>query len=146
MIRQHLESRFPNLGTSGYSIESPQTINYNCIAWTVGDTTRCWWPDNVYFWPSPPPREVTVDTLVNMFERFGYSVCGDAEYEDGFEKIAIYADPNEEPTHAARQLPSGRWTSKLGRFVDIEHTIDGLDGSAYGSVAVIMRRPSATTS
>ena len=114
MIRQHLESKFPSLGTNEYSIESPQTVSYNCIAWAVGDTTRWWWPDNVYFWPSPPPREVAIDTFVTMFEGFGYSVCEDAEYEDGFEKIAIYADPNKEPTHVARQLPSGRWTSKLG--------------------------------
>lgn len=51
-----------------------------------------------------------------------------------------------EPTHAARQLPSGAWTSKLGEWEDIEHdTLEALEGSegrgeAYGRVALILKR------
>jgi hypothetical protein len=45
------------------------------------------------------------------------------------------------PTHAARQVGYGKWTSKLGSLVDIEHDINGVSGTRYGSVAVIMKRP-----
>jgi hypothetical protein len=41
-----------------------------------------------------------------------------------------------EPTHAARQLPNGKWTSKLGRWQDIEYELDGLVGKMYGTVTV----------
>jgi hypothetical protein len=64
-----------------------------------------------------------------------------------FEKIALYADKNGLPSHAARQLPSGTWTSKLGPMEDIEHLmLEALEDaagttSAYGKVALIVRRP-----
>jgi hypothetical protein len=45
------------------------------------------------------------------------------------------------PKHAARQLPSGRWTSKLGPMEDIEHALHDLTGMAYGSVVLVMKRP-----
>jgi hypothetical protein len=58
----------------------------------------------------------------------------------GFEKIAIYV-LDEKPQHAARQLPNGKWTSKLGQYEDIEHNaLEGLEGSIYGYVACVMKR------
>jgi len=60
--------------------------------------------------------------------------------EDGWEKIAIFADEQGEPLHAARQLPSGRWTSKLGADVDIEHDLAALEGDLYGKVACFLKR------
>jgi hypothetical protein len=47
------------------------------------------------------------------------------------------------PKHACRQLPSGRWASKLGPSEDIEHALYDLTGTAYGKVALIMKRPIA---
>ena len=44
------------------------------------------------------------------------------------------------PTHAARQLPDGSWTSKLGQNIDVQHTIFSIQDGDYGSVAVFMRR------
>ena len=40
----------------------------------------------------------------------------------------------------ARQLPSGLWTSKLGESEDIEHQVEGLEGSSYGNVLVYLCR------
>ena len=54
--------------------------------------------------------------------------------------MAIYALQGK-PTHAARQLGDGRWTSKLGKEVDITHTLVGLEGPVYGQVAAYLRRP-----
>jgi len=68
-------------------------------------------------------------------------MCEDREVESGFEKVAIYADHYQFPTHMARQLLSGTWTSKLGALEDIEHHfLDGLNGSQYGNVVQIMKR------
>jgi hypothetical protein len=45
-------------------------------------------------------------------------------------------------THAARQLPTGKWTSKLGKGEDIEHdTPEDVAGGVYGDVMQIMKRP-----
>ena len=72
----------------------------------------------------------------------GYEICPDGQLEDGFGKIAIHLK-DDGPSHAAKQLPSGRWTSKLGKFVDLEHgTPQELEGPdpAYGQVATYVRR------
>lgn len=39
------------------------------------------------------------------------------------------------------ELPNGKWTSKLGRWEDIEHEIEGLMGEMYGDVKQILKRP-----
>lgn len=137
-----IDHHFPRLRSTGFSVSSPATIDYNCIAWAAGDIGRCWWPDsnNIGFWPHTAPRAETIEAFVGAFETLGYSLCGSAEHEIGFEKIAIYVDRDQMPTHGARQLDSGLWTSKLGDFEDIEHTLDGLEGPTYGKVAAVMRR------
>lgn len=144
MSSQEIEASFPNLRKSGYSITSPATIEYNCIAWAAGDTGAWWEPDpmNLYYWPPTIPRINNVEAFIKAYESLGYNICKDGKYEEGFEKIAIYVDVNRKPKHAVRQLNSGRWTSKLGRLEDIEHTtLDSLCGSVYGTVAVFMKRP-----
>jgi hypothetical protein len=45
--------------------------------------------------------------------------------------------------HAARQLPGGRWTSKLGNREDIEHDLNAVSGEAYGTVVMVLKRPIA---
>ena len=60
--------------------------------------------------------------------------------EPGFQKVALYGSALIY-THAARQLPTGKWTSKLGGGVDIEHdTPDAVGGGIYGEVVDIMKR------
>ena len=71
----------------------------------------------------------------------GFEDCPDAVAENGFEKIAIYTDPDGEPQHIARQLPNGLWTSKLGDDCDIQHnTLRGLEGDNYGRATCFMKR------
>lgn len=140
--RQVIEVLFPGLIESGFSIMSPETSEYNCIAWAAGDTDAWWEPDafNLAYWPSDAPREFTINGFIKAYETLGYIQCQNAEYEKGFEKIAIFVDSNGKPTHAARQLNSGKWTSKLGQIEDIEHSLEGLVGPQYGSVSVYMKR------
>lgn len=140
---QTLIELFPRLMEKGFNITSPETPFYNCIAWAAGENARWWWPDpnNQYYWPPGIPRHETLQAFILLFKNIGYTLCEDAEYEDAFEKIAIYVDDSTgKPTHAAKQVSYGRWTSKLGRLVDIEHDISGVAGKHYGSPAVVMKR------
>jgi hypothetical protein len=86
----------------------------------------------------------TLAAFMAVFSLLGYELCETAAPEPGYEKIALFADSSGTPTHAARQLPDGRWTSKLGNLEDIEHDLDDLSGKLYGRVAQLMRRPCPT--
>jgi hypothetical protein len=120
---------FPNIQNGGgFTITSPPTDEYNCIAWAASDHRRWWWPHPEHYWPPQAPRELTMDAFVRAYALCGYSPCQDGSLEVGVEKIAIYAKATGEPKHASRQLATGRWTSKLGQSEDIEHDANGLDG------------------
>jgi hypothetical protein len=88
------------------------------------------------------PREETIEAFQQAFEMLGYEVCQGNALEEGFQRIAIYSNYNKVPTHIARQLPTGKWTSKLGSLEDIEHNnLQGLIGNpGYGEVACIMKK------
>ena len=130
----------------GFRQSSDASIEYNCIAWAAGDTSKWWWPDPLhqYYWPDGVDRRPTLDAFAHAFSTLGYSPCEDARFEPGSEKVAIFTKDNA-PTHAARLLAAGPdaggWTSKMGRDIDIVHALDGVGGGAYGSVALVLRRP-----
>ena len=143
LVNEEIENFFPRLVSERYRIASPRTPRYNCIAWAAGDDTAWWEPDplDLYYWPYDVPRQPTLEAYTQAFRTLGYTPCDTAKVEAGFEKIAIYVDNTGRPTHLARQLPDGKWTSKLGKLEDIEHpTLEGLTGSVYGSVRLILRR------
>lgn len=142
-----LEALFPGLQTSPFQLTSPASRDYNCVAWAAGDTARWWWPDpdpdnDAAFWPSNAPREESVAAFAAAFATLGYVPCSGEELEPGFEKVALFASGTS-PTHAARQLPNGRWTSKLGTREDIEHDLYAVSGEVYGAVAMVLKRPIA---
>lgn len=85
--------------------------------------------------------ECNLEAYKKAYGTLSYAECADGKYEPEYEKVAIYIDREGKPTHAARQLSSGRWTSKLGQHVDIDHeTLEALEGPTYGTVAVFMKR------
>lgn len=142
------QSDFPNLNNSGSTITSPKANRYNCIAWAAGDVTNWWWPfslTGVSYWPQGVPRQATVESFIQAFGTRGFVECADGLLEDGIEKIALYAKMINSvlmPTHAARQLESGRWTSKLGPLEDIDHpTLEAVSGPFYGDVVAYLSRP-----
>jgi hypothetical protein len=141
-----IDDLFPGLLRTGYQVTSPQDDVYNCIAWAAGATDRWWWPfgdPQRTYWPEGVPRLETPEAFRAAVATLGYAVCDHTEAEPGFEKVALFADAQGCPTHAARQLPGGRWTSKLGKLEDIEHALDGLAGAEYGSVVLVLKRPLA---
>jgi hypothetical protein len=70
----------------------------------------------------------------------GYVECENGSLEDEYEKVALYGSTLFY-SHAARQLPTGKWTSKLGRSEDIEHdTPEDVAEGVYGEVQQCMKR------
>lgn len=144
-----MPGRFENLAASNFDgvldCTSDATPSYNCIAWAAGKTNQPWWPIAVvkgYHWPSGLPKdEETVANFTRAFETEGYEVCISSQIEPGFEKVAIYADADRNPLHAARSLPKGVWSSKIGDEEDIEHsTLEAVAGKLYGYPVVFLRR------
>ena len=129
-----------------FTVTSPATERYNCIAYAAGDVDHYWWPVKGVrgaIWPDGCPCAVTLDAFVAAFKSCGYMECANGKLEDGLQKIALYQKSGE-PTHAARQMRDrdGRWKSKIGDNVDIEHELAGLEGgSIYGTVVKYMSRP-----
>ena len=130
---------FPRLTSQNHRVTSPPSTSYNCIAWAADDTERWWWPGAGVYWPAGVREEETLDAFEQVYASLGYERCDNGDVEDGFEKIAIY-EQGLVPTHAARQLPNGRWTSKLGALEDVEHPIDELRVVGYGNPSRYMKR------
>jgi len=138
-----LEDTFPGLTRGGFSVTSPRNTKYNGIAWAAGDTNHWWWPIPDFkeiYWPPSGACTVSLAAFQDAFATLGYVECDCEDLEPGFEKVALFANDQGVPLHAARQLPGGRWTSKLGELEDIEHAWRDLEGTEYGSVAFVMKR------
>ena len=138
-----LIGNFPNISMENSTKTSEVDRRYNCIAWAAGATKRFWWPGPNSYWPSEVPREVSLASFVAAYETLGYQTADDFSFVDGIEKIAIYL-LNGKPTHASRQLDSPRWTSKLGKNIDISHELNALNGPVYGRPEIAMQRSRAT--
>lgn len=135
-------SDFPRLEQTDYLVTSDETPEYNCIAWAAGEIDRWWWPDRLGqgYWPPNCPREESLEAFVQVYQDLGYEICESEDYEPTYEKVALSISSDGIPTHAARQLQNGRWTSKLGGQEDIEHSLRSLEGPAYGTVSKVLRR------
>lgn len=135
----HIRQIFPALNQCHHAQTSNRDTRYNCIAWAAGDVSNWWEPSPFTFWPNTVAREYTLSAYISAFRTLGYQRDADAA-EDG-EKVALFVDAGGKPTHAARLKRNGFWTSKCGRLEDIEHELEGIEGDAYGTVAVILVRP-----
>ena len=143
------EAYFSRMNGGNYEVTSEETAVYNCIAYAAHADDAWWWPAEGIpgvHWPEDVPCEETVEAFLAAYATLGFAPCADAGHEHGVEKIALYCDGSGTPTHAARQLASGRWTSKLGEWEDIEHhTPDVLESRSpdelgYGSVTIYLSR------
>jgi hypothetical protein len=151
MAEELYDADFPNLRNRGFKRTS-EPAYYNCIAYAVGDFKRKWWPGDyppywtIDFWPDRLPHGETLGAFVLALATVGYQPCTDGNSEVEIEKVAIYALDGA-VKHAAVQQVNGAWRSKLGSDEDIEHTLDGLEGPAYGNVVAYLKRsrPTATS-
>jgi hypothetical protein len=141
---QVLKEWFPQLADGSYEVTSPATEDYNCIAWAAGDSTRKWDPTAIdgRYWPENVSRDCDVNSFIELYRATGGFVpCDDGNLEEGVQKIALYVGLDGEVKHAAVQLPTGLWSSKLGDFEDIQHRLEALEGGGYGWVKHFLKRP-----
>jgi hypothetical protein len=66
MPAEDTERDFPELTRAGYKIRSPEDINYNCLAFALGDHRNWWEPPGSTgsYWPDGFPDDITVPTAV----------------------------------------------------------------------------------
>jgi hypothetical protein len=140
----HVFSWFPLLQRTDVEQTSEHDVYYNCIAHAAGENDAWWQPSKGtgLYWPRLAPMEFTLRAYQAAFMTKGYVPCDSEDLEHGFEKVAIFVDENGKPTHAARQLQDGFWTSKLGEHEDVRHVLRQLEGPdpSYGRVAAFMKR------
>ena len=149
MTEDDLKAMFSGLiDDPTFRISSDYCPGYNCIAFAAGDTTQVWEPMSSTamtpagtYWPPGVVAFSTINAHVAAFNAIGYEVCDSADFEEGYEKVAIYATTDGTPVHAARQIGAGLWTSKMGGAEDIEHeSPERLSGTWYGEPVVFLRR------
>jgi hypothetical protein len=156
LSKEDIINIFPNLKSdTDFTITSPATPLYNCIAWAYCKNDKWMWPksngvanlDGLQYWPEGIENSEDVSAFISAFMKKGYSICKSYEHEDGFQKIALYVqEGTTNCTHAALESVGtkktcGKWKSKLGKENDIQHSTPyGLEGQDYGKVYCIMKR------
>lgn len=141
------KSWFPNLKyDKDFKITSPNTRDYNCISWALGRLNVWYWPplgkeqEEDEYWPEDVSDDTKIETFIKAMKTEGFALCSSEELESSVTKIALYSKDGY-CTHAARQLPNGLWTSKLGFWHDIQHSSPlSLEGDMYGSVYCFMKK------
>lgn len=103
---------------------------------------RWWWPTtrSPAYWPAGCALLPSTDSFVAAFETLGFGLCSNGNHDASLEKIVFYVGYDGNVTHAARQLPDGEWTSKLGRLEDIRHVTPDVLRRPYGIPLVYMAR------
>jgi hypothetical protein len=113
---------WPYLTTSNYELKSQPTADYNCVSWAQRiDYKEIDLSLDAEGEPLVYP-DLSCLTYIEHFEKEGFILCESPEFEEGFEKIALYERAGKTFEHVARQLGPDLWTSKLGYWEDIEHT------------------------
>ena len=140
-----LNALFPNLRNEGFTVVGSQSDLYNCIAYAVGDTSQWWDHTPQRYWPVYATRSERIESLIEVFAGLGFEQCHDSQVEEGYQKVALYEEQGVW-THAALQMPNGRWRSKMGEGPVIEHlSLESLSGGPYGDATTYMRRVAGGT-
>jgi hypothetical protein len=106
------KNTLPNLKNAEITQTSNYDISYNCIAHVINLSDVWLWPinDSAHmntYWPINIPRMINVTVYKKLFEWIKYStveVFHAENYKQGFQKIAIYCDIYNRPTHVTRQI------------------------------------------
>ena len=140
---------FPMLAhDANFEITSDCTPAYNCIGWALGMNDvwiGLYHPSNFAWswWPEGVACNEKTESLVALFEYFGFAQSDNASPEEGYDKVALYAD-EEGWTHAARIIAKNVLHSKIGTAWDIHHSGGHLfDSTEYGKIFAYMKRPIA---
>ena len=118
----NLSSLWPHLARCQVCKLAPATPTYNCMAWTLDDTTQWWWLQA----DSDGNGKVSVSELNAFYSSKGKS------------NIAYYGFSAAEVKHVAKK--SGglgvdcQVSSKLGALMRMAHDMTQLEGGTYGNI------------
>jgi hypothetical protein len=155
-LPSYLTQKFPKLLADGAIKTSDAIEQYNCVAWSAARDKQWWWQSTKYEpWDYCPPEltpdDDSIENYIGLFEKLGYKIRTDAQFEFFYKKVAIYAQRDYYDkdklvfSHVCDQLNSGAWSSKLGKYEDIKHnSLEALAGNVeeeYGEIKVILKRP-----
>lgn len=134
---------FPHLNVDTARETSIATQCYNCIAWTLGITDDWIWPEGHGL---SDETSTTVADFDDFYKQLGYkrNTKNDATIAI-FEKKSTSGKPYV--THGSVIQPThrGRWESKLGAFIRMQHDEDSLVGNQYGNVLAYYKKDHAST-
>ena len=141
MEKSKIESWFSNIVGKDFKIIDNPKGDFNCVSFTLGIYDSWMWT-NEKSWPYQKiPRDSGINGFRKLYELYGYVDCDTSDFEEGYDKIALYSK-NGKATHACKQF-SDMWRSKLGPSVIIEHKLEWLCGDGedeYGNIEFIMKR------
>ncbi len=125
-----LVESFPALNRNDVWVTAPEDPNYNCLAWTLGNTKNWVWP-----WRYSPVSE----SDFNIF----YDSQGFRPWRSPLvPKIGGWGKTVKQMTHGSVKYDGGKlarpdlWESKLGGYLRITHAERGLEGALYGSLLI----------
>jgi hypothetical protein len=123
---------FPNGAVGNVSVLGPSSDKYNCLAWSLNILNAWVWP-----WPKGAVSQANFDTL---YRSKGFTVAGGPVKKAG--DVAAYGISTNDMTHGAC-VYGGNWTSKLGAWLLVSHTLPDLTGpkSLYGFVNRYYQHP-----
>lgn len=129
-----LSTAFPRLVSGDWCVSAPATPTYNCIAWSIGNTSNWIWDevDSVY---GDNDGTVSLSDFDSFYLMAGLTPVINATPTDP--KVVLYSKGCT-PTHAAPKSPHPcgfAFESKLGRSVRIVHDAYQLEGGpVYGNI------------
>ena len=96
MPKSDLEFDFPLLIGKEYEL-SPESFNYNCLGYVLGDESHWWEPPRSpgQYWPPGFPDDTTISTVESIIKLHGYTIETECKAMPETEAIAIYGQSNE---------------------------------------------------
>jgi len=127
-------SLYPNLVDGDWCVTAPATPTYNCIAWTIGDTSKWIWNevDTVY---GDNDGTISVSDFDAFYQAHGFTPVENQTPTD--RKIALFTKGGA-PQHGAvissHVCGVTLFESKRGKNIRIAHVLEQLEGGLYGNI------------
>jgi hypothetical protein len=141
LSQYYFDKDYPYL-KGNYTKTSDETILYNCVAYVLGEYDKIYSSyEEEGIWIDGLEKTHTPKNYADFFKKIkGFEICKNADFDDKYEKIAIYG-LEDEFLHVAIQLQNGKWSSKIGEYEDIEHnSLKAVGGGRYGYPIIFMQR------
>ena len=124
---------FPNYKQKDI-LDSDDYGDYNCIAWSVGEWTEWFWPEDIH-------GNTTIEAFDSLYNAYGYTRIGATEDNSVIDLWGgIYINDSRNFTHASvkskgHDYAAGyEWESKLGGSYRVFHPRYALEGPYYENV------------